>query len=129
MTYTDADMSPKHRLGFIKRALREQDMTTPTPLPIQRASRDIAEHFTAWRRLRRLTENQVADRAGVSRATVQRLARDPGSVSFENVLRVARALGMLDEIVRAVDPLNTDVGRLRAEERLPQRVRNRDAAT
>lgn len=99
----------------------------PTPLPIQRATRDLAEHFGAWRRLRGLTERQVADRAGVSRATIQRFARDPGSVSLENVLRIARALGLLDAIVRATDPLSTDVGRLRAEERLPQRVRHRDA--
>jgi transcriptional regulator with XRE-family HTH domain len=99
-------------------------MTTPTPPPVRRASRDIGESLAAWRRLRGLTEAQVADRAGVSRATVQRLSRDPASVSVENLLRVARALGVMDEIVRSLDPMSTDVGRMRAEERLPKRVRH-----
>jgi transcriptional regulator with XRE-family HTH domain len=102
-------------------------MATPTPLPVQRAARDIGEHLVAWRKLRGLTVGQVADRAGVSDKTVSRLATDPGSVSLENVLRVARALGTLDSLVAAADPLSTDIGRLRAGERLPQRVRHPSA--
>jgi transcriptional regulator with XRE-family HTH domain len=93
-------------------------MTTPTPLPVQRAARDIGQHLVAWRKLRGLTIEQVADRAGVSDKTVSRLATDPGSVSLENLLRIARAL------VTAADPLSTDIGRLRAGEQLPQRIRH-----
>lgn len=102
-------------------------MPTSRSLPVQRAARQVGEHFATWRRLQGLTETQVADRANVSRTTVQRFFRDPGSVTLENMLRIGRALGLLDVIVGATDPLNTDVGRLRAEERLPQRVRHRDA--
>lgn len=43
--------------------------------------------------------------------------------SLENLLRVARALGVLDSLVTALDPYSTDVGRLRSEEILPKRVR------
>ena len=43
-------------------------------------------------------------------------------VSMENVLRVARALGVLDLLVAALDPYATDEGRLRSQEALPQRV-------
>jgi hypothetical protein len=43
--------------------------------------------------------------------------------TMENLLRVARALGVLDQLVEAVDPYKTDVGRLRSEEELPERVR------
>jgi transcriptional regulator with XRE-family HTH domain len=102
-------------------------MATPTPLPVQRAARALGAHLVAWRKLRRLTVEQVADRAGVSDKTVSRLATDPGSVSLENMLRVARALGILDSLVRAADPLSTDIGRLRAGEQLPQRVRHPNA--
>ena len=102
-------------------------MATPTPLPVQRAARDLGEHFVAWRKLRGLTVQQVADRAGVSDRTVGRLATDPGSVSLENLLRIARALGILDSFVASTDPLSTDVGRLRAGEQLPQRVRHPNA--
>lgn len=99
-------------------------MSTPTPLPVQRAARDIGAHFVTWRKLRALTVQQVADRAGVSGKTVRRFASDPGSISVENMLRIARAVGVLDQLVAATDPLNTDIGRLRAGERLPQRVRH-----
>jgi transcriptional regulator with XRE-family HTH domain len=102
-------------------------MATPTPLPVQRAARDFGEHLVAWRKLRGLTVGQVADRAGVSEKTVSRLATDPGSVSLENVMRVARALGILDSLVTAADPLSTDIGRLRAGEQLPQRIRHPNA--
>jgi hypothetical protein len=45
--------------------------------------------------------------------------------SMESMLRVARALGVLDSLVAALDPYSTDVGRLRSEEALPERVRHR----
>jgi len=47
-------------------------------------------------------------------------------VSIEKLLRIMRALGILDGFARALDPYETDVGRLRSDERLPQRVRPRD---
>ena len=46
---------------------------------------------------------------------------------MENLLRVARALGVLDLLTKALDPYATDVGRLRADEELPTRVRARGA--
>lgn len=82
----------------------------------------MGDDLATWRKLRRLTSAQVADRAGVSRTTVVNLEHGRGS-SLENTLRVARALGVLDSIAGALDPYATDIGRLRAEEMLPQRVR------
>lgn len=43
---------------------------------------------------------------------------------MENLLKVARALGVLDQLVLSLDPYSTDVGRLRADEQLPGRVRH-----
>jgi transcriptional regulator with XRE-family HTH domain len=93
-----------------------------TPLAVANGQRRIGEDLATWRRLRRLTAAQVADRAGISRYTVMRLENGEGA-TMENLLRVARALGVLDQLVEAVDPYQTDVGRLRSEEALPQRVR------
>jgi transcriptional regulator with XRE-family HTH domain len=72
-----------------------------------------------------VTQAQLADRAGVSRDTVIRLEAADGGVSLENVLRVLRALGVLDQLPKALDPYETDIGRLRSDEHLPQRVRPR----
>jgi transcriptional regulator with XRE-family HTH domain len=93
-----------------------------TPIAVANGLRRIGEELATWRRLRRLTAAQVADRAGVSRHTVMRLENGAGA-SMENVLRVARALGLLDSLVAALDPYGTDVGRMRSEEALPERVR------
>jgi transcriptional regulator with XRE-family HTH domain len=93
-----------------------------TPIAVANGQRRIGEDLATWRRLRRLTAAQVADRAGISRYTVMRLENGEGA-TMENLLRVARALGVLDQLVEAVDPYETDVGRLRSEETLPQRVR------
>jgi hypothetical protein len=46
-----------------------------------------------------------------------------GTASTENLLRVLRILGILDTVVTAADPYQTDIGRLRADEILPKRVR------
>ena len=93
-----------------------------TPISVANGQRRIGEDLATWRRLRRLTAAQVADRAGISRHTVMRLENGEGA-TMENLLRVARALGVLDLLVGAVDPYKTDVGRLRSEEALPERVR------
>jgi transcriptional regulator with XRE-family HTH domain len=93
-----------------------------TPAPVSRSMRKLGEDLNTWRKLRRLTVDEVADRAGVGRTTVLRLEAGGGS-TLENLLRVARALGILDGLTNAVDPYDTDVGRLRADEALPERVR------
>ncbi|MGL5864813.1 MAG: helix-turn-helix transcriptional regulator [Dermatophilaceae bacterium] len=97
-----------------------------TPVSVARALDGLGRDVTTWRKLRHLTAEQVADRAGVSRSTVLRLEGGQGA-SVENLLRVARALGVLDLLTKALDPYATDVGRLRADEKLPTRVRARGA--
>lgn len=96
--------------------------------PIRRALRGVADDIATWRKLRGLTQAQLADRSGVSRDTVSRLEGGDGGVSLENLLRVLRALGILDSLPKALDPHQSDVGRLRSDERLPQRVRPRNLA-
>jgi transcriptional regulator with XRE-family HTH domain len=97
-------------------------MTANTPGAVSRGVRRMGSDLATWRRLRHLTAAQVADRAGVSRHTVMRIESGAGA-SLESVLRVARALGVLDQVASALDPFATDVGRLRSEEALPRRVR------
>ena len=85
----------------------------PTPQPVRRALRELADDVSAWRKLRGLTQAQVADRAGVGANSVRRLEDGEGGVSLENVLRVLRALGVMDTLLTALDPYESDVGRLR----------------
>jgi transcriptional regulator with XRE-family HTH domain len=92
---------------------------------VRRALQSVADSVTAWRKLRGLTQAQLADRSGVSRDTIGRLERGDGGVSVEKLLRVLRSLGLLESVPEALDPYRSDVGRLRSDEQLPQRVRPR----
>lgn len=97
----------------------------PPPLPVRHALRQFSNDCKTWRKLAGLTQAQLADRAGVDRKSVLRLEQGNGAVSFEIVLRVLHSLGALELVTRAIDPYETDVGRMRADDRLPQRVRPR----
>ena len=93
------------------------------PLSVARSLRLLGEHVSNWRKLNQLTAAQVAERAGISRDTLRAIEQGKGTVSTENLLRVLRTIGIMDTVVRAADPYETDVGRLRMDEILPKRVR------
>lgn len=101
-------------------------ISSTAPLSVRRSLHELGRHLLTWRKLRGLTQNQLADRAGVDRKSLMRLERGEGGVSLEILLRVMNALGVLDTVSRAVDPYESDIGRLRADEQLPRRVRPRD---
>lgn len=96
-----------------------------TPLPVRRAQRNLAGSIATWRKLRGLTQAQLAERADVSRGVIRRLEAADGGVSVENLLRTLRALGIHDLLNEALDPLASDIGRLRSDQELPRRVRPR----
>ena len=73
-------------------------------------------------RERGLTAQMVAERADITTVTLRRIEQGE-SVRTDVLFRVLRVLGMLDAVVTATDPYLTDVGRLRASEKLPKSVR------
>ena len=98
-------------------------MTAPLPAVVLRSAREIGLDFAGWRKILGLTAAQVADRADITRGTLRKLERGDPSVSFYVVLRVARALGVLDTLTEALDPLASDLGRARAGQLERKRVR------
>ncbi|UAJ81626.1 helix-turn-helix domain-containing protein [Leifsonia sp. ZF2019] len=88
-----------------------------------RAAKEIGDDFAGWRKILGLTAQQVAERADITRDTLRKLEHGDPTVGFHVVLRVARALGILDTLTEAVDPLGTDLGRARAGLLDRQRVR------
>jgi transcriptional regulator with XRE-family HTH domain len=98
------------------------DMPTRTPIPVSRAMRQISANLDLARRQQRIPVALLAERAGLSMPTVTKMLRT-GNGSFENFLRIARLLGLLDGVQQATDPLNTDIGKLRADEDTPKRIR------
>ena len=106
MTVNDEVSRPKVRAPALGRALRV-----------------FGDQVAVWRKLERLSAETVAARAGISRDTLRAIEHGKGTVSLENTFRVLRVLGVLEKLIEASDPYQTDVGRLRADEVLPRRVR------
>ena len=97
-------------------------MSAATPRPVLNALARIGDGVASWRMLQNLTTAEVAEAAGLSRKTVEQLERGH-SVSLASYLRVLRVLGVMDRTVAATDPLETDLGKARAEELLARRGR------
>ncbi|NLF05249.1 MAG: helix-turn-helix transcriptional regulator [Actinomycetales bacterium] len=87
------------------------------------AAQAVGEHLRGWRLILGLTAEQVADRAQIARGTLRKLESGHPTVGFDVVLRVARALGVVDSLTDSLDPLRTDIGRARAGELNRKRVR------
>ncbi len=98
-------------------------MRKAIPISVSRTLRLLGEHVMTWRKLHRLTAATVAARANVTRDTLRAIEHGSGTASTENLLRVLRVIGVMDSVVRAADPYESDVGKLRASETLPIRVR------
>lgn len=90
---------------------------------IDRQVAEFGEHVRGWRMVLGLTAQQVAERAGITRDTLRKIETGDPSVSFRSVAQVLRALGVLDAAVAAVDPLSSDIGRLRAGNLTKRRAR------
>ncbi|WP_237200703.1 helix-turn-helix domain-containing protein [Rothia nasimurium] len=95
------------------------------PLPVRRAQRTMGENLTAQRKLLGLTAQMVAERAGTTVVTLRKIESGQ-PVRSDILLTVLKVLGMLDGVVTATDPYLTDVGKLRANEKLPKVVRRRN---
>lgn len=92
---------------------------------VEVAARAIGNQLVVWRKLQGLTAVQVSERAGISRSTLRKIEVGDTGVGLQAFLSVARALGVLDALVKAADPYETDLGRARSDESLPKRVRRR----
>src|SRR5699024_11427544 len=92
---------------------------------VSRRLTDMGESVRRWRLMQSLKAEELAERAGISRSTLQKIERGDAGVSIGAVMSVMHALGQIDHVVGSFDPLSTDVGRLRSTETLPSRGRRR----
>ena len=93
------------------------------PIPAIKALRKVGSDINDARRRRRITIALVAERAGISRATVGRIEKGDPTTSMGGYTAVLFVLGMLDRLADLVDAMHDVSGRQLADEQLPQRVR------
>lgn len=99
-------------------------MKRPPSARTKLAAKALGEYISTWRKLRGLSMQQLAEKANASRPTISKLEHGDPTVSLETFLNVCGTLGVLDRVKDAVDPYETDFGRIRADQELPQRVRS-----
>lgn len=90
---------------------------------VNEAFTEIGEHLKTWRKIYTLKAVQVAERAGISPGTLHKIENGDPTISTTAFLEVARSLGLLDALTASIDPLNSDLGRARAIDKLPRRIR------
>ncbi|WP_285594944.1 helix-turn-helix transcriptional regulator [Kineosporia sp. NBRC 101731] len=76
-----------------------------TPAGVPRAMRRLGTDLATWRRIRRLTVEELSQRSGVGIATITRLEGGQGA-PLEHVMRVAAALGVGEVLATALTPRN-----------------------
>jgi len=100
-------------------------MSFPTPQTITRSLLKLGTDLSRARRRRRFTRASVAERAGVSEATVKRLEKGDGRVALESLARVLNVLSELNRLDRLIDAAEDELGIQLMDEQLPKRVRRR----
>lgn len=101
--------------------------TMPTPhlptMAVVRALRRLGSDLRVARLKRRLPMRVIAERAGISRATLQRVERGDAGVGAGVYASVLHALGLLSDLDVVADPLRDEVGQARSDAAVPRRAR------
>ncbi|WP_076521819.1 helix-turn-helix domain-containing protein [Achromobacter sp. MFA1 R4] len=93
------------------------------PQPVARALRRLGQDISAARRMRRLSQEDLAQRIGTSLSTVRRMEDGYPGTALHTFLRALHVLGRLDDLVKVMTLENDALGMELVREQLPQRVR------
>lgn len=93
------------------------------PQPVARALRRLGQDISAARRMRRLSQEDLAQRIGTSLSTVRRMEDGYPGTALHTFLRALHVLGRLDDLAQAMTLENDALGMELVRAQLPQRVR------
>lgn len=96
----------------------------PLPIPVERALRKLGSDLCDARRRRRISTTVMAERASISRTTLNKIEKGDSGVALGLYASVLFVLGMADRLADLVDIRTDDVGLELADEHLPQRIRH-----
>jgi transcriptional regulator with XRE-family HTH domain len=92
---------------------------------VRKAVTQLGRDIQTARRKRRLSQGDLAAKMGVSVGSVQRLERGEPGVSIGTLAMAFLALGSLHRFQEVLDPASDDIGMLRDQDHLPQRIRKK----
>lgn len=96
---------------------------TDLPIPVIKALRKLGYDINDARRRRRIPLELMAERSGLSRATVGKIEKGDPTTSIGGYASVLFVLGMESRISDLLDSVHDLVGRRLDDEKLPKRVR------
>lgn len=84
---------------------------------LERDAAELGNMIRRWRMVRGLPAATLADRAGIALSTLRMIEQGKGDrVRLGALLSILRVLGIERLFFDAIEPLNTEIGRLRASE-------------
>lgn len=105
-------------------APKGSDNPTAMPPPVARALRKLGHDLSVARRMRRMTQQDLAQRMDTSVSTVRRMEDGNPGTALHTFLRALHVLGRLEEIVKVMALDQDALGLELTQEQLPQRVRS-----
>jgi transcriptional regulator with XRE-family HTH domain len=102
-----------------KQKLSSQTIPTTVALAIKRLGGNIARA----RKRRRLKQSELAEKAGISKVTMQSVERGAPTTGIGHYFACAWALGLFDELANLLAPERDEEGKALEARLTPQRVR------
>jgi DNA-binding XRE family transcriptional regulator len=96
---------------------------SPLPIPVTRALRKLGSDIKDARRRRRIPTAVMAERAMISRVTLNKIEKGDPGVSLGNYAAVLFVLGFESRIAELAAAARDTIGLNLEEERLPKRIR------
>src|ERR1039457_2681351 len=93
------------------------------PVPVAHALRTLGPDIRDERQRRRIPVAILAERASISRTTLNKAEKGEPGVSIGTYATILFTLGMVDRLADVADPRHDAVGRELEEENLPERIR------
>lgn len=103
---------------------RKTHPASAAPIPVRRALRKLGQDVRDARRRRRIPVAIMAERASISRMTLNKVEKGDPGVSLGTYATVLFVLGLVDRLAELADARNDAVGLELEEEHLPQRIRH-----
>ncbi len=101
----------------------KDQLNSVLPIPVKRALRKLGQDIRDARLRRRIPTAVMAERASISRTTLNKIEKGAPGVALGHYTTVLFVLGMVERLEDLADVRADTVGLELEEERLPQRIR------
>ncbi len=95
---------------------------SPLPIPVRKALKKLETDIYDARRRRRIPTTLMAERAGISRTTLNKVEKGDPSISLGIYASVLFVLGITERLAELADIKFDETGRRLDEENLPKRT-------